>query len=1043
MSLFPAYAADATASVEQHDADNVPKVRETGELPWLHDIKVPEIPLPQQDKDCRVSSETQCETRTKAFEDCITNSAITTDIQYEKKEKKYERETHSDSVTSKKKGKRKSGSDSDTSNEAYTHHRKKRRHKEHHTEKNYFRKKKKKKLKRRSRDESPVCAIPSQEKTEDFYEDKCPNKGFLKVDTLYKPAVPVYKCNHHKALGKLPSRKAKKRNYRYYLYCLDEENSQAENWKGVSSCEKQESEIMSKTEEYNVALTKNPNDVDMWIQYVNYQEVVHQFERAYRGVHGKGTMAERQLSIIDRALALNPGNKQLVRKRVTIAESSLSADVASRQIEALLSTQPTSIELWRGFVRTTQWSMALCSAPGVLNLYIKATQQLHQSRRGAPASQTPPAERAIIDLVLDCGLFLRQAGLWEHVWLLVQAYLTLNLITPTTKYFELKSDVSEDDVMTEEMKVMRSQLPLMTLWARVERIREDAHWLPVSDSEESEDPQRHVTGEDIAGMVHPITEPMLNFRLIAVCISLLKVPLLPCRDCWVRLLGIDQVPWAVDGPEWFLPVLQPPSPLWKPPPAKILQSVLELVGGPQYLLTTLGQPVYLNSVCRILRLVSDILPEPAATAFLVWWLRFERLMVSLEQSGICKLPSNHRKLRSSVKDILKQERYRNNLSLYREFALLELDLGHNDSAQRILSNATEAAFPGMPVAGVPGSTERAALIALYRSLCEVHLARGDKAGALETVLTLASNRSANLQLSITETASKFVHIGAELLNDSPSGDTDGSEILLPDAAVDWVTCHAWMVYLTESPLAATALFEKLIPKFEGSGDLVTKERCRAEALWESYICMLQWHCRNTTFTFSVLQDAIIRALEVFPNNLHFLASLAELQNIASTVSVSWCHLTNSFASSESVLPQAFLILDLLHRHNKVKEANIQAFQFLSVGGPVVTDPCEQNRCLALLERLLVDQTTKHCPLLWRLKLKIHPSEETFYRAVDECPWVRDIYLDGTLSVPEKADKLQTLMMEKELRYHVLPDELEVIRSGFEALAGLVKHEVTH
>lgn len=1030
MSLFPAYTEDTTASVKENVAENTPKVRETGELPWLQNINVPEISLPRQEK---VSSEIQCDNRTKNYGDRV--SIITTDV---KATKNHEKETCSDRRN------RESETDSDTSNESYVRHRKKRRHKEHHTDKNYFRKKKKKKLKKRSGEESPACIIPHQEKTEDFYEDKCPNKGFLKVDTLCKPAVPIYKCDRHKMLGKLASHKVKKKkNYRYFLYSLDEGNSKVEKLKGESSCEKQENEITSKTEEYNVALTENPNDVDMWIQYVNYQEVIHQFERAYRGVRGKGTMAERQLSIVDRALALNPGNKQLVRKRITIAEASLSADVASRQIEALLSTQPASIELWRGFVRTTQWSLALCSAPGVLNLYIKATQQLHQSRRGAPASQTPPAERAIIDLVLDCGLFLRQAGLWEHVWLLVQAYLTLNLITPTTKYFELKSEISEDDVMTEEMKVMRSQLPLMTLWARVERIREDAHWLPVSDGEESEDPQRHVTGEDIAGMVHPITEPALNFRLIAVCISLLKVPLLPFRDCWVRLLGMDQVPWAVDGPEWFLPVLQPPSPLWKRPPVKVIQSVVELVGGPQYLRTTVGQPMYLNSVCRILQLVSDVLPEPAATAFLLWWLRFGRLMVSLEQSGICKLPSSHRKLRSSVKEILKQDRYRNNLSLYHEFALLELDLGHSAAAERILSSAAEAAFPGVPVAGVPGSTERAALIALYRSLCEVQLAQGDTGGALETVLTLASDRVTNLQLSITEAAAKFVHIGAELLNDSPCGDTDGSDILLPDAAVDWVTCHAWMVYLTESPWAGTAIFEKLVSKFEGFGDHITKERCRAEAFWESYICMLQWQCINTNRTFSVLQDTLVRALKIFPNNLHFLASLAQLQNIASTVSISWCQLTNSFTSSESVLPQVFLILDLLHRHIKVKEANIQTYQLLHIGGPVITDPCEQNRCLALLERLLLDQTTKHCPLLWRLKLKLHPSEETFYRAVDECPWVRDIYLDGTLSVPEKADKLQTLMMEKELRYHVLPDELEVIRAGFEALAGLVKQEVAH
>lgn len=55
-----------------------------------------------------------------------------------------------------------------------------------------------------------------------------------------------------------------------------------------------------------------------------------------------------------------------------------------------------------------------------------------------------------LDLVLDCGLFLRQAGLWEYLWVLMQAYLSLNLICPNTNHFDIKMDVSEEDICKHE-----------------------------------------------------------------------------------------------------------------------------------------------------------------------------------------------------------------------------------------------------------------------------------------------------------------------------------------------------------------------------------------------------------------------------------------------------------------------------------------------------------------------------------------------------------------------------------------------------------------
>lgn len=52
----------------------------------------------------------------------------------------------------------------------------------------------------------------------------------------------------------------------------------------------------------------------------------------------------------------------------------------------------------------------------------------------------------ILALLHDCGLFLRQAGLWEQLWLLLRMYLELNLAQPDSSHFKISSALPEQTV---------------------------------------------------------------------------------------------------------------------------------------------------------------------------------------------------------------------------------------------------------------------------------------------------------------------------------------------------------------------------------------------------------------------------------------------------------------------------------------------------------------------------------------------------------------------------------------------------------------------
>jgi hypothetical protein len=60
---------------------------------------------------------------------------------------------------------------------------------------------------------------------------------------------------------------------------------------------------------------------------------------------------------------------------------------------------------------------------------------------------------------------------------------------------------------------------------------------------------------------------------------------------------------------------------------------------------------------------------------------------------------------------------------------------------------------------------------------------------------------------------KFYHIGAELLEDvSTEAATSVDGHLLPDFCVDWMSCHAWLLFLSQSTWAGGAVIENALAK---------------------------------------------------------------------------------------------------------------------------------------------------------------------------------------------------------------------------------------
>lgn len=200
-------------------------------------------------------------------------------------------------------------------------------------------------------------------------------------------------------------------------------------------------------------------------------------------------------------------------------------------------------------------------------------------------------------MLYQCGLFLKQAGLFEQLWTLLRLYLELNLSPNDKNRFNIICEFKETQLVELEEVILTSNLPLHELWLRTEKLRESCHWLPYLDDDKCEDPQRMVFTDDVAELIHPVTMPENIFKLTATVFSLLKIPLLPCRHTTMGGLGLDYVPWNVDSVE---PLLAMFLPLYPVEMSKNLWNDTKLAVGPQYLKKIPGHEEYLDFILKLM-----------------------------------------------------------------------------------------------------------------------------------------------------------------------------------------------------------------------------------------------------------------------------------------------------------------------------------------------------------------------------------------------------------------------------------------------------------
>ncbi|CAG9832762.1 unnamed protein product [Diabrotica balteata] len=871
-------------------------------------------------------------------------------------------------------------------------------------------------------------------------------RELLSVNTISRPSAPIYHVKFF--LGNTNYKKCKSKNKikRYYKHLSREPEVKEdiitqknvnqigfaprdENFTGF----KQEQELSEKTGFFNSYLTGKPEDINVWLEYINFQDTVHQFEKSYR----KGSIAkaqrvlgERKLSILDKALMSNPYSEKLHRERLNIAVVTFPSDELQIYLRDLVEKDKSNIILWQGYIEATQCSMSHCSTPEVLSLYTKCLSTLHQLRQ-TNIMERHLLEECILKMLYQCGLFMKQAGLFEQLWTLLRMYLELNLSPNNSSRFHILSEFAESQLMELEDIIFASNLPLHELWLRTEKLREACHWLPSVDDEKCEDPQRIVLTDDVVQLIHPITMPGNIFKMSATIFSLLKIPLLPCRHSTMGELGLDYVPWSFDSVE---PLLSMYFPLYPVDTSTSLWSNIRLAVGPQYLNKIPGHEEYLGFINKIMENVANCLTGDEKTAITLWYFKFQRLLIILDKVQLFTMTEQFKKrIKKNFKECLKLEENRQNAIFYLEYALTELEFGNVDSCLKIINTAVSFTQRfQMTVSNV--STSQKNWCNLYKHLVQLHIAKNTSSDENEALKLLCqmSLQQNELQLNdeIKEKATNKFNTVTRQLMEAEQVKLACVEHFLPNFFTDWIICHVWFILLCKGPNECFEFFRNILHQMANSD---THDIWQKEVLYEFYIALLFKYSRKQckTDTVKLLESAMETAIELYPNNVFVLSVLKKQYSLEYSLGLQWWKIKKLLLKSDRALPSLFALIIV----NQQLEEFQNVVQDTITGTKYEISTSLKNKMLSLFKNVTTASNTRKCGLIWRLYLQFvytyfSPDicRKVYYCAVEECPWLKALYMDAAIYIPAELSQIQDLFIEKQLRLHVTPEELDVLRS---------------
>ncbi|XP_028805517.1 protein NRDE2 homolog [Neltuma alba] len=200
-----------------------------------------------------------------------------------------------------------------------------------------------------------------------------------------------------------------------------------------------EDEMFRKTREFNKLTRERPHDENVWLAFAEFQDKVAGMQRQ------KGARLqtlEKKISILEKAIDLNPDNEELLLCLLKAYQMRDSSDILIGRWEKILLQHSGSYKLWTEFLHVVQRDFSRFKVSEIRKMFAHAIEALSASRsknfrqvhQAADPSSLDPGivqlELGLVDIFVSLCRFEWQAGYRELATALFQAEIEFSLFCP-------------------------------------------------------------------------------------------------------------------------------------------------------------------------------------------------------------------------------------------------------------------------------------------------------------------------------------------------------------------------------------------------------------------------------------------------------------------------------------------------------------------------------------------------------------------------------------------------------------------------------------
>ncbi|XP_066279089.1 nuclear exosome regulator NRDE2-like [Branchiostoma lanceolatum] len=628
---------------------------------------------------------------------------------------------------------------------------------------------------------------------------------------------------------------------------------------------------------------------------------------------------------------------------------------------------------------------------------------------------------------------------------------------------------ADDDVedADEEEEVSSQSASKSQAWLDIESGREWVHWLPWRPDtkagemeEDCEDPDRLVLFDDVSDSLFQLSSQAMRLQLVFHFLQFLGVRTVPLHSSH-SFHTHRHFKTALEEKQTLFSTRAVHHSLGWVPVCSGAASMNSWTKSeePKQRETKLLQKFVQNVFSQVLQVFSGA----AQLQLVLAWLQHEASAVLTLQAGKDKkrLKRRSKNVRRLAKRLLKEDQNRNNLALWGAYAQLEWLLGNKEEACKVFDTALSSVGQG-------AAEDRLAVFELYRTYAELELGLtgGDSSVLKKTSEPLSgsetSTKALHLLCTLGEKA-KFSPLSdhtvsptrvlkarrnyqqtlEEELTSYETAGCDGADGKPPPPCasgsflVHLTVCYGLFQYLTIGMQASAEVFDvvlstltRMCQTYGKEDDLFDQHRCRTfmdlELVTSAYLKLLQRHLSCSTGSLQTVRTALQGALLIFPDSPEFLKMFIELESSHRSHIAGRLRRYFDRAVQEAATPIPFLF---------AIQAEMRRLEMISSQSSVVVTGVS-HRVRSLLERGCSSPVAQGCVLMWRWFMAFEiqqgnpaQAKAVFYRALQNCPWAKLLYMDALQWFPDDLQDVLDIMVEKEIRVRAPLEEVELLMEG--------------